>query len=386
MANFFDDEDQAEDAHALDAQSTLGNAHAGPSRRPLTDGNGNGNNHRTAGQASRTPSLLPPLADTTSTARDKGKARAFPPHDDYAPRKQHARASSTMSIDLDSSRAANTTVSGRGAYNNSNNQRTAANTTRGGGRSGPRTRDRGFLADEDRDEDDYDTTTGHATRRTPGEEDDEQADPLDGDGGGNESDIQQLIRLYMDERMSPELLKFPEELVTSLMQNLEAQTEAASVLLSSGLTSKAEEHERLLLVQMEIERVRWLLRSYLRTRTYKIEKQVQYLTSTPLAKNKMSEIEFGYAERYQSLIFRHFDNSVVGNIPERLGRLDEDEMIVRPELDQAVFARARRDCRPIVLPDQQILEMRKGEIHLVRYKSVRRLVRDGDVRDRKSVV
>ena len=48
------------------------------------------------------------------------------------------------------------------------------------------------------------------------------------------------------------------------------QTEAASVLLSSGITSKAEEHERLLLVQMEIERVRWLLRSYLRTRTHKV--------------------------------------------------------------------------------------------------------------------
>ncbi|KAK9894843.1 GINS complex, Sld5 component [Cystobasidium minutum MCA 4210] len=184
----------------------------------------------------------------------------------------------------------------------------------------------------------------------------------------------------MDERMAPELLRWNEELIGRLMQNLEAQTEAASVLLSSGATSKPDEHERLLLVQMEIERVRWLLRSYLRTRTFKIEKQAQYLLKTPLARNKMSDVEQGYAERYHALVIKHFQNSVTGNIPERLGRLDEDEMVVRPELDQAVFARARRDCPPITLPDMQLLEMKKGEIHLVRYRSVRALVRDGYVR------
>lgn len=57
-----------------------------------------------------------------------------------------------------------------------------------------------------------------------------------------------------------------------------------------------------------------------------IEKQAQYLLKTPFAKIKMSDIESGYAERYQSLMFKHFNNCVVGNIPERLGRLDEDEM------------------------------------------------------------
>lgn len=58
----------------------------------------------------------------------------------------------------------------------------------------------------------------------------------------------------------------------------------------------------------------------------KIEKQAQYLLKTPLAKRKMSDIESGYAERYQALTFKHFDQAVIGNIPERLGRLDEEEM------------------------------------------------------------
>lgn len=40
----------------------------------------------------------------------------------------------------------------------------------------------------------------------------------------------------------------------------------------------------------------------------------------------MSDVEQGYAERYHSLVIKHFQNAVTGNIPERLGRLDEDEM------------------------------------------------------------
>lgn len=40
----------------------------------------------------------------------------------------------------------------------------------------------------------------------------------------------------------------------------------------------------------------------------------------------MSDVERGYAERYLALTLKHFMNSVTSNIPERLGRLDEDEM------------------------------------------------------------
>lgn len=124
---------------------------------------------------------------------------------------------------------------------------------------------------------------------------------------------------------------------------------------------------------------------------HQIEKQATYLLKTPLAKAKLSDVEKGYAERYLILVHRHFQNSVTQNLPDRLGRLDEEEMgglflglslfspslspspkkeeritkadtntsipvllsstVVRPELDQAVFARARKDCPPIRLPE-----------------------------------
>jgi len=126
--------------------------------------------------------------------------------------------------------------------------------------------------------------------------------------------------------------------------------------------------------------VRYLLRAYIRTRTYKIETFAQYLLKTPAAKGKMSDVEYGYAQRCQALIEKHLTTSVVQNLPERLGRLDEDDMIVKPDLDQAVFTRARKNCPPIRLPDGETLEMMQGDIHMLRYRSIRRLLRDGDVR------
>jgi len=217
------------------------------------------------------------------------------------------------------------------------------------------------------DEDDDDLDVGSQQRRRPAAV------------GEDETDMEALLRHWMDERAAPELLHLQEDLVDRMMGNLEAQTEAAS-LLAAQAAAKADEHERILLVQLEIERVRFLLRSYIRTRTYKIEQYAQYLLKTPAAKGKMSDVEFGYAQRYQALIERHLTTSVVQNLPERMGRLDEDDMIVKPDLEQAVFARARKNCPPIRLPDGEILEMLDGDIHMLRYRSVRRLLRDGDVR------
>jgi hypothetical protein len=68
----------------------------------------------------------------------------------------------------------------------------------------------------------------------------------------------------------------------------------------------------------------------------------------------MSEIEAGYAERYLALVHRHFTNAVTGNIPERLGRLDEDEMgksltVVSSPLGSSSIFEAKADVLNCVL-------------------------------------
>lgn len=104
---------------------------------------------------------------------------------------------------------------------------TTTTTAAGGGR-----RDRGFLADDDNDnynDDGFNLQPRNNDRRgslLPEEEEGngrQQEREGNGNNNNDESDVQQLMRIYMDERMSPELLKFPDELIHSLMENLEAQ-------------------------------------------------------------------------------------------------------------------------------------------------------------------
>lgn len=214
MANFFDDDAEVhqDNTHKAYARRQSGDedgeraAGPGPSRRFIGD---DGDDHD---DGRRSPSLPPPLlagghittTTTTTSSNDKGKSRAVPQYNNSNDGHiRHARASSTMSIDLDM---------------NTRNRGGGANTTR-------RRRDRGFLADGDDDGHDYDDDNEvyETNRRSSVNQDQVE---LDGDNlisSNDESDIQHLMRLYMNERMSPEILKFPEELITSLMQNLEAQ-------------------------------------------------------------------------------------------------------------------------------------------------------------------
>src|SRR6266581_4461771 len=81
--------------------------------------------------------------------------------------------------------------------------------------------------------------------------------------------------------------------------------------------SSEAEHARIMLVQTEVERVKFVVRSYIRTRLYKvrtspfhrsatfelltddsqIEKYARYVVSTPEVQEKLSQAELDHAKR-----------------------------------------------------------------------------------------
>ena len=81
--------------------------------------------------------------------------------------------------------------------------------------------------------------------------------------------IHQLTHAWLNERGSPELLPWPGDLVDTVMDQLQQQQAILDSLMSDAATSD-EEHFRLNLVQLDADRCRWLLRSYLRTRLDKV--------------------------------------------------------------------------------------------------------------------
>lgn len=173
--------------------------------------------------------------------------------------------------------------------------------------------------------------------------------------GDGESSIDTLLRHWQDERMAPEILQYPAELIDEISDHIDAQQSAIAIITGAnggggGDANNApparrprrvdsEQHQQILLTELDIERVKWLLGSYLRTRTFKIEKFASYIIkyagrgvdqlglddddaddaarrNTRLAlRKKLSDVELGYAERCVCLLARSHAGCVSNTWP-----------------------------------------------------------------------
>jgi len=134
-----------------------------------------------------------------------------------------------------------------------------------------------------------------------------------------------------------------------------------------------------MLAQTEIERVKFVVRSYVRTRLSKIESYARWIVSNHLLHGRLSETELKHAQSYAALLSTHFEESVLKALPETQQSLDEQitfmpSMITPPDITKPVFVLARRDCPPVYLPDGTKMEMRKGQISLTQYRVVESLL------------
>ncbi|KAI0643234.1 GINS complex Sld5 component [Trametes meyenii] len=198
-----------------------------------------------------------------------------------------------------------------------------------------------------------------------------------------ETPFQQLIRHWMNERHAPDILPGQEMLLGRLLDHIRKQSNDVE-LLRADPDSSEEEHFRIMLVQTEVERVKFVIRSYIRTRLHKIEKYARYISATPEMHGKLSKAELDHARRYGRLVEYHFDQSVLQGLPEQQRSLEEETafmppMIASPDLSRPVFAHALQDCPPMRLPDGTVSEMQKGQISLLPYGVVEQLLLRGEV-------
>ncbi|KAI4116409.1 MAG: hypothetical protein LQ345_003176 [Seirophora villosa] len=158
---------------------------------------------------------------------------------------------------------------------------------------------------------------------------------------------------------------------------------------------------RLIIVQTELERFKFLVRSFLRARIAKvradpkygrgglpmrlqIDKYALYLLTNPAQSERLSPSERRYASSHQALLEAHYRSSFLAQFPASLQRLDDTaggiSMIEQPDVDKAVFLRALRNFEePIMVEGTDIdFELKRGDVYVVRWSAVRDLVINGD--------
>ncbi|KAK0191483.1 hypothetical protein F5146DRAFT_1048890 [Armillaria mellea] len=198
-----------------------------------------------------------------------------------------------------------------------------------------------------------------------------------------ETPLSELIRHWMNERHAPTILAAQEQLLGLLLDHIRRQTDTVQALRGDPSTSE-EEHIRIMLVQTEVERVKFIVRSYIRTRLYKIEKYARFITADAEIQTRLTTAEKAYASSQAQHTDRHLYYSVLQSLPPAQAHLDDQPifvppMVTQPNKSRAVFAYALKECPPVRLPDGTTLTLEKDQLMLIPFYVVEHLVERGDV-------
>ncbi|KAL8808500.1 MAG: hypothetical protein Q9182_000051 [Xanthomendoza sp. 2 TL-2023] len=205
---------------------------------------------------------------------------------------------------------------------------------------------------------------------------------VSGDGIPLETrDLQELTRAWVTERSAPELLPWPSSLMERVLGRIHRQIEVVEDQVGNV---DPKTNFRLIIIQTELERFKFLVRSFVRTRIAKIDKHALYMLSNPSQTARLSASELQYVNSHQTLLEAHYRSSFLSEFPSSLQRLDDTaggiSMIEQPDVDTAVFVRVLRDVdEPIVVEGTDIdFEMRRGDVYVVRWSAVREHVLSGN--------
>lgn len=199
------------------------------------------------------------------------------------------------------------------------------------------------------------------------------------------SDLLELTQAWVDERFCPELLPFNELLVNHIIELVKAQT------MNVAEQSKKDDVDvafKLVLYQQEIERAKYVLRSYLRTRIAKIEEQAFFIVESDVMKERLSPLEVDYLEAYSAILESHLTESCLSSLPNPLKKLREQneqvKMIPEPELDKGVFVKILEELGNVETVPGESIYLAKGDIQLLRYRYIQQfLLQDAVVSSRK---
>lgn len=107
------------------------------------------------------------------------------------------------------------------------------------------------------------------------------------------SDVQELTQTWINERTSPALLPCKQDLLDRIMLRVSEQIEFIEVN-SLEMNPNSDIKFQLLIVETELERIKYLIRSYLRIRLLKVDKYMEYYKSSPLEIQNLSQTECKY--------------------------------------------------------------------------------------------
>ncbi|XP_064421759.1 DNA replication complex GINS protein SLD5 [Latimeria chalumnae] len=194
--------------------------------------------------------------------------------------------------------------------------------------------------------------------------------------------IHKLEEAWLNEKFAPNLLEDKSEIVECVMEQLNYMEENLRRAKKGDL--KVSIHH------MEIERIRYMLSSFLRSRLKKIEKFFPHVLEKEKTRAEgdpsfLSPEEFAFAKEYVANTETYLKNVALKHMPPNLQTIDLLKSVPKPNLDSFVFLKVKERQENILVEpetDEQkeyVIDMEEGSQHLMRYKTIAPLVTSGAV-------
>ncbi|KCV71610.1 hypothetical protein H696_01028 [Fonticula alba] len=172
-------------------------------------------------------------------------------------------------------------------------------------------------------------------------------------------DFRLMLRAWQNELHAPEILPWAGGPFGRLFQSIREQRDVIDDLKAGG----TEDAFIAVIMQTDLERVKYVLRAYVKARLSKINQFCHNILFQPVLRERLTPRERAYARRMQTIWDSHILSSAVGALPPLFAKLEDphhSNMIRTPNLDALVFVRA-------LTPEGVTLEIEDGakEVNLL---------------------
>eukprot|EP00092_Neocalanus_flemingeri_P008998 GFUD01009682.1.p1 GENE.GFUD01009682.1~~GFUD01009682.1.p1 ORF type:complete len:220 (+),score=67.38 GFUD01009682.1:37-696(+) len=190
--------------------------------------------------------------------------------------------------------------------------------------------------------------------------------------------LQKMEDSWLNEKHSPELLESKMEIVECMMEQVKTMEE--------NLSRLKKEDMRIPVHRMELQRIKFMVNSYLRLRLQKIQSNIFHYTKTDNDNpSRLTQEEADFAMNYKDNLSEHFNSLALRHIPGVWESAKVTPTPPAPNLSTAVFVTVREDVPGVDIKDDaglgrdDTINLVKGSQHMVKYEAISHLVDEGSL-------
>mmetsp|Transcript_78445 Transcript_78445/g.230020 ORF Transcript_78445/g.230020 Transcript_78445/m.230020 type:complete len:235 (+) Transcript_78445:49-753(+) len=202
-------------------------------------------------------------------------------------------------------------------------------------------------------------------------------------------DVTKLFMRWQNEKYAPEVLPFDREVAENISEVVEFVGENLEEERGEG-DGQDPNDTSFCLRCVDLERIKFLLRDYLRIRLWKVSQWPQHYLE-PANIKLLSDAERQFLREFWGLKRGFFEHRLLGALPPAKQGLDDKmdllDMVRRPTLDKHVYARLSENIGPIEVPPTctqdtattpEPLTLHAGNTYLLRWPIVRKFFMDAE--------